>query len=198
MGIYGLLSTWTEWTMSFQVQGGDVVRYLTKPMDYQLNTLFDAFGGAVSNLVAIAIPTIILSFALVRAPIPHWTNLLLCFFALGLGFLLNFCIDFLVGLVSFITTSIWGFSATKEIIVLFCSGALIPIAFFPPLAREILQVLPFQAIYATPVRILIDPQLSSNELLGLFGIQVLWLLGLGILSRLLFVGTIKRMVINGG
>ena len=35
MGIFGLLQTWTEWFMSFQITNGDVVRYLTKPVDYE-------------------------------------------------------------------------------------------------------------------------------------------------------------------
>ena len=198
MGIFALLLNWTEWFMAAQVAGGDVVRYLTKPLDYQFSTLFESAGGTAINFIGIAAPTIILAFALAGTPLPPFLAMAFCIVAVFIAFFINFCIDFLVGLIAFMTTSIWGFSATKEIIVLFCSGALIPLSFFPPQARQVLEWLPFQAIYTTPVAMLLHPELPLAEIGLLFLKQLAWMLILFGLTRLAYRLTMRRMVINGG
>jgi ABC-2 type transport system permease protein len=198
MGIFGLLQNWTDWFMSFQIQGGDVVRYLTKPVDYQLNIMFDALGGVAINFIGIALPTIAIGFALAGVPLPSVQALLLCLVALCIGFFINFCIDFLIGLLSFLTTSIWGISATKEIIVLFCSGAIIPLAFFPEAARAVLDWLPFQAIYTTPVTLLINPGLAWDQIGWLLLKQLGWVALLFGCTRLAFRASIRRIIVNGG
>lgn len=198
MGIFTLLLNWTEWFMSYQVQGGDVVRYLTKPLDYQFSTLFDSLGGTAVNFIGIAAPTIILAYALAGTALPAIHSVLFCLLSVLVAFFINFCIDFLVGLIAFMTTSIWGFSATKEIIVLFCSGAMIPLAFFPPAAKAVLDWLPFQAIYTTPVSILLHPEMPLAVIAVLFLKQLAWMGILFGLTRLAYRKTLRRMVINGG
>jgi ABC-2 type transport system permease protein len=198
MGIYGLLTNWTEWFMSSQIQGGDVVRYLTKPLDYQFSTMFDALGGTAMNFIGIAFPTIILGFALAGIPLPGPQAFLLCLLAILVGFFINFCIDFLIGLLGFITTSIWGISITKEIVVLFCSGAIIPLAFFPEGIRAVLDWLPFQAIYTTPVTLLITPGLPLDQVGWLLLKQLGWLVIIFAATRLAYGASMRRMVVNGG
>jgi ABC-2 type transport system permease protein len=121
-----------------------------------------------------------------------------CLASLFIGFFINFCIDFLVGLLSFITTSIWGISATKEIIVLFCSGALIPLAFFPAGVKAVLDWLPFQAIYTTPVILLINPDLAWSDIGWLLLRQLAWLTLLFGCTRLALRASVRRIIVNGG
>lgn len=198
MGIFGLLQNWTEWFMSSQIQSGDVVRFLTKPTDYQFNILFDALGGTAINFIGIALPTILIGFALAGVALPGAANLLFCLLSVVIGFFINFCIDFLIGLLSFITTSIWGISATKEIIVLFCSGALIPLAFFPAGVKAVLDWLPFQAIYTTPVSLLINPALDPAAIGWLLLKQLAWLAVLFGCTRLALNASLRRIIVNGG
>lgn len=198
MGIYALLQNWVEWFISSQIQQGDVIRYLTRPLDYMYAMLADSAGGTAINCIGIAAPTIILAYALSgMAPPPLWAALA-CVAAVVLAFFISFCIDFLIGLLSFVTTTVWGISTTKEIIVLFASGAIIPLAFFPPSVQAVLEWLPFQAIYSAPLAFLLHPDLTAADLGLIFLRQVIWLLIIFGASRLAWRTMVRHLVINGG
>jgi ABC-2 type transport system permease protein len=198
ISLYGLMQSWTEWGMHQTVVEGDLIRFLCKPLDYPAQLLFDVLGNTAINLVAIAIPSTAIAYALSGSPLPQPSSLLLFAASVVLGFLINFSIDFLVGLSVFVTHSIWGISTAKEVTVLFLSGAVVPLAFFPERVQAVLEWLPFQAIYYTPVRLLIDPSLGAQEILWFFLKQVIWLLFFFGLGRLLFRTALRSVVVNGG
>jgi ABC-2 type transport system permease protein len=198
MSLYGLLQSWTEWYMHNTVTEGDLIRFLCKPLDYPSQLLFDVLGSTSINLVAITLPSMAIAYALSGARLPSVSSVLLFAAAVVLGFLINFFIDFLVGLSVFVTHSIWGIATAKEVTVLFLSGAVVPLAFFPDRIRVVLEWLPFQAIYYTPVRLLIDPSLGASEIAWFFLKQVVWLLCFFGLGRLLFRAALRSVVVNGG
>jgi ABC-2 type transport system permease protein len=86
----------------------------------------------------------------------------------------------------------------KEVTVLFLSGAVVPLALFPEPVRRVLEWLPFQAIYHTPVRLLIDPSLAGPDILLFFVRQLAWLGVFILLSRLFYQAALRRVVVNGG
>ncbi len=198
ISLFGLMQAWTEWYMSSLIVNGDLIRFLCKPMDFPLQLLFDQTGQVVMNLAGIALPAMIVCYALCGAPVPSVLHVLLFTGAVCLGMLLNFCIDFITGLSAFATQSIWGISTAKEVTVMFLSGAAVPLAFFPDAFRRVLEWLPFQAIYNTPVRLLIDPTLTGPEMLLFFLKQAGWLILLWLLARLLFKIALRKLTVNGG
>jgi len=104
----------------------------------------------------------------------------------------------MVGLTAFYTESIWGISAAKDTIISALSGALIPLAFFPEAAQNVLKILPFQAIYNAPLQILTSSTLEPLGYLQLLAVQVFWVIVLYLLSRLYFRQAINKLVVNGG
>jgi ABC-2 type transport system permease protein len=104
----------------------------------------------------------------------------------------------MTALFAFYTESIWGISATKEAIILFLSGAVIPISFYPSPLKEIMYMLPFQAIYDSPLRILINAGLKIDDCLFIIARQLLWVLIIIILCNLWYKKVIKVLTINGG
>jgi len=198
LSLYGLMQNWVEWQMYHQILEGDIIRFLGKPLDYQLHLFFDTLGSIAVNLVGIALPSFLLAFFLSGHSLASAGNLIFFLLAVGLGVLINFSIDFMVGLTVFLTHSIWGISTAKEVLVLFCAGAVIPLPFFPPSLRQILEWLPFQAIYATPIQILSAPPLEPNELLSFFLRQLGWLVVFILLTRFFFNLAVRRIVVNGG
>src|SRR5205823_5005346 len=119
-------------------------------------------------------------------------------FAILMAFMLSFTIDYMVGLTAFYTESIWGLSTTKEVIVTFLSGALVPLAFFPAGAQSVLQWLPFRAIYSIPLTILTNADLGVLDYLGMLGIQLFWVIVLVGASRLWYHKALKVLTVNGG
>jgi ABC-2 type transport system permease protein len=196
--IYLLFKTYTDWGISRQIISGDIAAQLIKPIDHQMYELAGTLGFALFNGVLITIPSFVAIIVFFKGAIPLGINIPIFLVALVLAYLMMFFIDYMVGLTAFYTESIWGISASKDTIISALSGALIPLAFFPEAAQNILKLLPFQAIYNVPLQILTSPSLTALDYLRYLAVQVFWVIVLFLLSRLYFRQAIKKLVVNGG
>lgn len=198
MGIFSFLQCWTEWGMSREIITGDVIVRLMKPIDYQTSTLFDTAGASILNFLLITIPTIAIVIFVFKGNIPFGINIVYFLISVCLAYFINFNLDFSIGLTAFKTESIWGISTTKEVVVLFFSGASIPLYFFPEGLLKVIEFLPFQAIYHTPLTLLLNPGLPITEVAKMMAIQVFWILILSLLARIFFLRASRVLMINGG
>lgn len=196
--VFILLKTYADWFISYEIREGLISVYLTKPLDYQLYALFSSFGSLLMNLSAITIPTVLILTLVFHVNIPIGPGLLFFPVSLLLAFLISFCFDYFIGLVAFYTESVWGLTITKEVIVTVFSGALIPLQFFPDPIQRILLVLPFQAIYHTPLMIATRPTFGLETYLPMLAIQLMWAVVLFALTRLFYNQAVKVLRISGG
>ncbi|MBZ0309738.1 MAG: ABC-2 family transporter protein, partial [Anaerolineae bacterium] len=190
--------TWTDWQISFTIREGTIAVDLIRPLDYQLRMFADALGQMLVNALVITLPSLVMIFGVFGAEIPTGTNLLFFPFSITLAYILSFAFDYIVGLTTFYTESLWGIATSKDIVVTLLSGGLIPLQFFPDSGRRILELLPFQAIYHTPLQIATDPNLSTGDYIALVTVQAFWGLVLIGLSRLFYAQASKVLTINGG
>ena len=188
--IFILFKTYTDWLISHRILDGSITVDLFKPIDFQLQMLSHAAGGALSNFVIITVPALAVVWLTVGGSVPIGVGWLFFMPALGIAFVISFLLDYMVGLSSFYTASLWGISMTKEIIVTLLSGALIPIQFFPEAVQNILKFLPFQAIYNVPLTMITQPDQPVSAYAGLL---VLWLA-----SRLFFRRAVRVLTVAGG
>lgn len=144
------------------------------------------------------LPTAVIVYFVTNGAIYLGSNLLFFFVSVVFGLLINFLIDFFVGTICLYTESIWGINVMKEVVVALLSGASIPIVFFPETLAKIVMVLPFQAIYNTPLRFLIDHNMSFEERLRLIGLQLFWLVALAVITELFWRKSLKQITVNGG
>jgi len=114
------------------------------------------------------------------------------------AFLISFSIDYIIGLFSFYTESVWGIINTKQVLVLLLSGATIPIDFFPKVIKQFIVMLPFQAIYNLPMMVLTSPDLGVSKYIYFIGVQLTWVFALFITGKLFYSRAIKVITINGG
>lgn len=196
--VFILLKTYADWFISFEIREGFIANYLIKPVDYQLYSLSVALGGLLMNLTAITIPTILMLVFVFRVPIQIGPGLFLFPFSLFLAFLISFNFDYFIGVIGFYSESIWGMSTTKEVIIAVLSGALIPLQFFPDWLQNILHVLPFQAIYHTPLMLITRPNQSWEVILSMLGVQIAWALITFVASRLFYNQAVKVVRVAGG
>jgi ABC-2 type transport system permease protein len=196
--LFNLFKTWTDWNISRTILNGSIAVDLIKPLDYQLQMLFQSAGMALANFTLITLPSLVVLFFVFRAELALSLGLL--FFPLGLvfAFLISFVLDYLVGLTSFYTQSLWGISMTKEVIVSLLSGAMVPLHFFPATAQALLKFLPFQAIYHIPLLLIVSPQLSLGDCAGLLATQGFWVIALFMLSRFFYRRAVTVLTVNGG
>jgi ABC-2 type transport system permease protein len=198
MSISSIMSVNIDWVLNRAVSSGDILRFLTKPIDFASQLLAESIGESFISCIFIAIPTILLVFISVAQGMPSIFNISIFIVSIILSFILNFFFDFLTGLTVFLTQSINGLIMTKNAIIKFLSGAVIPLAFFPDNIRNILDWLPFQALYNTPVRLLIGDIQSTQDIIIMFMKQAGWILIFYILFKIFFNAALKKLIVNGG
>jgi ABC-2 type transport system permease protein len=196
--VFVLLKTYADWQISHEIEDGSVSIYLTKPVEYLLYALSISLGAMLTNLAAITIPTILLLTLVFKVSFTFGPGLLLFPVSLLLAFLISYCFDCITGLCAFYTESIWGISATKEILISVLSGALVPLQFFPDALQKVLLVLPFQAIYHTPLMLVTRPNQDWGTLLSMLGVQIVWVVILFVATRLFYNQAIKVLRVAGG
>ena len=196
--IFILLKTYADWFIHHEIREGTIAIYLTKPVDYQIYSLFANFGSVLMNLTSITIPTILVLVFVFKVKIALGAGLVLFPVSLILAFIVSFSLDYFVGLLGFYSESVWGLSITKEIIVSVLSGALIPLQFFPETIQRVLFWLPFQAIYHTPIMMITRADLGVGTFIPMLLVQLMWAVVLFVLARLFYNQAIKVLRIAGG
>ena len=193
-----LLKTWTDWIISNEITDGSIIMSLVKPINFQFFMLSQSIGFCLLNLMSITVPSILFLLFVFKIPIDPGIGFLFFPVALIFSFLLTSTIDYIIGLTSFFTESIWGISSTKDIIVAFFSGSLIPIYFFPEAAQKVLKFLPFQAMYNLPLMMLIEPNKRIADFLAMIGVQIFWVVVIFMFSRFFYNRAIKVLRVSGG
>lgn len=184
--------------ISYDIREGMIAVYLSKPLDYQFYALFTSLGAGLMNLTAITVPTVLLLTLVFRVHVTPGPGLLIFPISLVFAFLVSFNFDYFVGLMAFYNESVWGLSITKEVILTIFSGALIPLQFFPDVIQKVLLVLPFQAIYYTPLMMITKPDQNITLLLQMLAVQFMWVIVTFIVTRLVYDQAIKVLRVSGG
>ena len=196
--MYSLLMTWADWDMSRSMINGNIIQQLIKPTNYQMYKLFENLGAVVSNFVLLFVPSFLLIIFVFNGEIVLGFNIILFLLSIIIAYVINFNLDFMTGLLSFYTESIWGINMTKEVIVLLFSGAVVPLPFFPEGLRRVVELLPFQAIYNIPLQILTNKGLGIMDYVSHFAVQILWAVILSVAGHLFFIKASKIITVNGG
>lgn len=196
--MFTMLESYMTWRMHDDIQSGQIVPDLIKPMNYQSYKYCGLIGEMLFSFVSTVIPTFVLVYFLSGRSVTLSYNLVFFFVSMILGVLISLTIDFMVGTICLYTQSVWGINMIKEVILLLFSGAVIPLAFFPEGLRRASMYLPFQAIYNSPLQQLIGKQLQISKRFEMLLVQIAWLCILLILSKLFWNKSIKILTVNGG
>ncbi|HKL86396.1 MAG TPA: hypothetical protein VJ861_08705 [Treponemataceae bacterium] len=193
-----LMRTWVEWEVNGQIRSGDIIMFFFKPVDYQAYMFASSMGFMAGNLITITLPGFFVVFIVLSAKVALGWNLL--FFAITLvgSCLLSFLFDFFIGTTCFWTQSIWGISAAKDVLILFLSGALMPLQFYPEGFMNVVRWLPFPYIYNLPLMILTGSGTFSYDWIKGLSIQVFWILAIFAIVRSYYRFSLRKLVVNGG
>jgi len=196
--VFGLFQTWIDWDISQLMINGDISIVLTKPVDFQIYMFFKRLPWVILNFFTITFPTIVLLIFVFHMPINKGINIFFFFISIVISYLIYFSIDFIVGVTAFYTESIWGLSMTKDAIILFLSGGVIPLPLFPENLRRVLEFLPFKTIYHMPIEILINKNLNIENIIYSLAVQIFWFLVIFSLSRFYYRHAETLIKMNGG
>lgn len=178
---------------------GDVSLDLLKPLEFQTARLWEAIGATAVRGLPITASVLVFSVVFLHVSPPE--DLLVggvFLVSVGLSFLTNFGINFSVQMLAFyMAGNVWGLTAGKRAVMDFFSGALVPLALLPGPLHALALALPFKGIIDTPLSIYIG-EVSRNEMPGVLGQQIAWILVLLLAGRVFWAFTSKRVTIHGG
>lgn len=196
--LFSFIEMWIVWNMGRDIQSGKIIVDLLKPMKYRTWLFFAGSGEIVVKFFSTFLPTAIVVYFVSKRAIPLGVNLLWFTGSVICSLLINYYINFMVGIICMYTESIWGVNIMKEVIIGLLSGATIPLAFFPAVLKKVAMALPFQAICNSPMELLLHNEYTILESAKVLGIQIIWLVVLGIISNWFFQISLKRITVNGG
>lgn len=192
------LSIFGSYDLMRSIHQGEIAGDLLKPISLFTFWLAQDLGRAIVGFFLRGL-TIMIIYALVF-DITYPTSLLqwfALFITLVFSWLISFTYRFLVNLSAFWSPDARGIGRFAFIIVMFFSGFLMPLIFFPDWVQTLAYVTPFPHMLNTVVEVYLGV-LTPTELINALLAQVAWAVALVIMCQLVLRLGTKRLVILGG
>ncbi len=191
-----LLWGWLE--IALTIRTGDVASDLAKPFSYFGYWLSRDLGRAAYHVLYRSVPTVLLGALLFEVRVPQRPETWLLFAAsLLLAIVLGFCIRFIINVSGFWATDVRGINGLTLVAINFLSGFLVPLEFFPPTIRSLLEILPFAGMISVPVNVWLE-QAQGVEALGLLLRQAVWTAVFIVACHLVLHAATRKLVVQGG
>jgi ABC-2 type transport system permease protein len=184
--------------LAARINKGEINSDLLRPSSLLLQFYGAALGEVVFRTFFMALPVLLVSLAFFDIQPPKSVlHGVLFAYSIGLAFHLFFAVNFLTGLCAVYTEKLQGFLWAKFFLLQFLSGLLLPLEFFSPHIKAVLDVLPFKGMAQTPMDVYLGryPQaVLYNELL----FQTLWTILLLLACRWMWARVQRRLETLGG
>jgi ABC-2 type transport system permease protein len=192
-----VLQNYTIFQFGYLLREGQVGVELLRPLDFQNRYFAESLGNLAVGFI-MKLPLLLVAVVFFGLRLPSDPLVWAAFFvALLLGSMVLFYFDWLFACLAFYTTESWGLSVMKDGVATFFSGALIPLAMMPGWLEGIAYSLPFAQGLYIPVSIL-SGLTPLQEAPRLWLIQLAWLVGLLVVSRLVFSLAVRKVTVQGG
>jgi ABC-2 type transport system permease protein len=171
----------TDKWISQDVRRGNIISMFIVPMRLLWQHLSFEIGINSLGIILEMVPVFLIGFVffgLSVAPVFYFITFLV---SIVLAFFLAFFISFNVGLSAFWLKKIDGIRKVRRTLLLFLSGGMIPLTFFPETIQEILHYLPFEYLRSVPINIYLTNYSVVGVLVQL-SIQLFWIVALYFLS----------------
>jgi len=181
-----------------RVREGDIAVDLLRPMSPLGGWLADDVGAAAAALATQLPPLLLLGILIAHLPLPHSPQALFLFVPmLLLGFLINWLLAALIGLIAFWTIQLGHLGYVKDAIVRILSGSLAPLWFFPDWFQQITAWTPFPYSFQAPLGVYIG-RTGHAEALRAMAIQGAWVVVLVGALALVWRAARRRVLVQGG
>lgn len=182
-------------TISDAVKDGSIAYLLNKPYNFLLYQFSIGLADSLSRFGFNLLSGGALIWLLVSAP-PPVTGWLALFITVLLAWMIDFCIQALIGLAAFVSEDVAAYEWIYSKLIFILGGMLIPIDFFPNWLQKLAQALPFAYTMYGPARLFVEPGLE--RFLKLVAAQAGWLVVLGCLAAFAYQRGMQRLAVNGG
>jgi ABC-type uncharacterized transport system permease subunit len=179
-----------------KLHDGSIATDFMKPINVPLYFFSDGTGEVVFHAFLI-VPALLLSLLFVHIDIP--APGVLAAFALSflLGYFVGFCINFILNCIAFWTLEISGVQLILTWVTDLLGGGIIPLILFPLALQKAIFVLPFAAMFSTPLLIYVG-HIPPSGYAAAFGLQISWLLLLAAGAWIIWRAGARRVIVQGG
>lgn len=177
-----------------RIRSGDIVTDLYRPVDLQGYWLAMALGRAAFQVFARGIPPFVVGAVVFDLVLPSARTWAAFAASVLLAVAASFGLHFAVALSGFWLLDNRGADQITAAVVLFFSGFMLPITFFPAWLEAVSRALPFAAMVQVPVEVFLG---KGDAVLALAG-QAAWALALLGLGRVVLAAATRKVVVQGG
>ncbi len=179
-----------------KLHDGSIATDFMKPIIVPLYFFADGSGEVLFHATLI-VPSLILALFLVHIDVPPPGVLLVFALSFVLGYFVGFCINFILNCTAFWTLEITAVQLIVTWVTDLLGGEIIPLVLFPLALQKIAVVLPFAAMFSTPLLIYVGT-IPPQRYVAALGLQVFWLAVLALCSVVVWRAGAKRIVVQGG
>jgi ABC-2 type transport system permease protein len=192
LSIRQLTGVWIIWDVEREIRLGELSPHLLRPAHPLLRYLAFALSDKPLRL-AMVLPIwgLALLFEPDAWPTPDRLSVAALPVAIVLGFLIYFCNQCCIGLLSFWWTQVLAVQDFWFGLYALASGYLVPIDLLPAPLTRVLNVLPFRAMLGFPVDLLLG-RLSAAQIGQGLALQLGWFLALFLLMLLMWRRGLRR------
>lgn len=189
MNVFG----WQE--LALRVRSGDIATDLMRPYDIQGYWLAQDYGRALFHLGARWVPPFAIGALFFHLRLPMNAATYAAFVvSLAAGVTVSFAFRFLYNLASFWLVEFRGPMIFATSLMIFFSGAALPLTLYPAWLRVLCRALPFASTMQAPA----DVFLEKPGAIAYIGVQILWAAILLWAGRLVLAAGGRRLVVQGG
>ena len=180
-----------------RIRTGQISTDLIRPMNFTAYMFCRMVGGSLFNFLFRLIPVLVIGMIFLDFQFPSIPNLIFFCVTVVNAVIIMFLVTFSLGMLSFWYMAMWQVDVLLGSAIALFSGRLIPLWFFPKVLVSISSFLPFRLIYFVPISVylgkveIIDCWYSVLQ-------QVIWIVILYTVTRLMWHGAVKKLVIQGG
>ncbi len=180
---------------------GELVHYLLRPIDYIADSFYGEVGMKIMNLAVQGLPIVLLSHFVLGLLFTGYAYLIFGIISLILASTIMFIISMTIGFFAFWLGRIQGISRMKRAFIVFMSGGMIPLTFFPSWFITASNYLPFQYIRYVPVNVYLGKYgftaAGFDNLFVMIGMQIVWVILLYLISRAVWNIALKKFAGSG-
>jgi len=182
--------------MQTRIREGTIATDFMKPISIPLFVFSDGIGRTLFEAMTI-LPSLALALFIVHIDLPSPGTFGIFLLSFACGYIVNTALNFMMNAIAFWTLEIHALQLSVRWASDLLSGQIIPLSLFPGALGTLVGVLPFAAIYSTPLRIYTG-QLAPDGYTGAIAAQLGWGVLFTGFAYLIWRRASRRVVVQGG
>lgn len=198
-GLMTTVSAYTGMDLADRIRTGDVVTDLYRPLHFQGYWLAHDLGRAGFQFLARGLPPALIGALFFRYRLPPDAVAVVAFvLSLGLAVLVSFGVRFLVILSGFWVLDVRGPWQVTGFVMMFFSGLVVPLSFFPAWLDRIARMTPFPAMAQVPIELFLGRHPGVGAAGAALAYQAVWAVVLLAMAELVTTRAFRKVVVHGG